>query len=52
MYLTDVLPWNNAHPAADGSIAELNRLIGEIGAAEGVPVIGFHDALENPQSRG
>ena len=52
VYLTDVLPWNNAHPAADGSIAELNRLIGEIGAEEGVPVIGFHDALENPREPG
>ncbi len=48
VYLVDVLPWNNGHPDADGPIAELNRLIAEIGRDEGVPVIGWHDVLEDP----
>ena len=50
--LVDVLPWNNGHPAADGPIAELNRLIGEIGRDEGVEVLPFHDALEDPDEPG
>ena len=33
-------------------IAELNRLIAAIGRDEGVPVIGFHDALEDPRQAG
>ena len=52
VYLVDVLPWNNGHPAADAPIAELNRRIAAIGRAEGVPVIGFHDRLENPEAHG
>jgi lysophospholipase L1-like esterase len=49
VYLVDVLPWNNGHPAADKPIAELNRMIDAIGRDEGVTVIGFHDALEDPR---
>jgi lysophospholipase L1-like esterase len=45
VYLVEVLPWNNGHPAADRPIADLNRLIAEIAAAENVPVIRWHDAL-------
>ena len=52
VYLVDVLPWNNGHPDADRPIAELNRLIAEIGRDEGVPVIGWHDALEDPADPG
>jgi lysophospholipase L1-like esterase len=52
VYLVDVLPWNNGHPAADAPIAKLNRLIAEIGARQDVPVIGFHDALEQPPGSG
>ena len=37
VYLVDVLPWNNGHPAADRPIAELNRRIEAIGRDEGVP---------------
>ncbi len=47
VYVVDVLPWNNGHPAADRPIADLNRLIAELGAAENVPVIRWHDALED-----
>ena len=50
--LVDVLPWNNGHPSADRPIAELNRLIGEIGREERVPVLPFHDALEDPAEPG
>ena len=52
VYLVDVLPWNNGHPAADRPIAELNRLIRRIGADENVPVIAWHDALEDPAEPG
>jgi lysophospholipase L1-like esterase len=50
VYLADVLPWNNGHPAADAPIAALNRLIGEIGTRRRVPVLGFHDALSDPDA--
>jgi lysophospholipase L1-like esterase len=52
VYLVDVLPWNNGHPAADRPISALNRLIAEVGRAEAVPVIGWHDALEDPSRPG
>ena len=52
VYLVEVLPWNNAHPAADRPITELNRLIARIGAEEGVPVIAWHDAVEDPATPG
>jgi len=50
--LADVLPWNNAYPQADPRIRELNRLIAEIGRTEGVPVLPFHDTLEDPEAPG
>jgi lysophospholipase L1-like esterase len=40
----DVLPWNGGWPAAEPSIRELNALI----RAFGVPVLPFHDTLEDP----
>ena len=52
VYLANVLPWNNGHPAADRPIAELNRRIAAIGREQGVPVIDFHDALEDPDEPG
>ena len=48
-YLVNVLPWNNGHPQFDGKINQLNRMIDSIGAEEGVTVINFHDALEDPR---
>jgi lysophospholipase L1-like esterase len=48
-YLVNVLPWNNGHPQFDGKIAQLNRMIEQIGADEGVTVIDFHGALEDPR---
>jgi len=50
--ITDVLPWNNGHPIADEPIAELNELIAGIARDEDVPLIGFHDELEDPGARG
>ena len=51
-YLVDVLPWNNGHPAADRPIEQLNSLIVRIGREEDVPVIPFHDTLEDPDEPG
>jgi len=50
--LVDVLPWTNGHPAADEPIEQLNRLIERIGAEEGIPVLPFHDTLEDPAEPG
>jgi lysophospholipase L1-like esterase len=50
--IADVLPWNNGYPQADPRIRELNRLIAEIGGSEDVPVLPFHDTLEDPAAPG
>ncbi len=50
--LVNVLPWNNGHPRFDDQITELNRMIAAIGRDQGVPVIDFHDALEDPKKAG
>ena len=50
--LADVLPWNNGWPDAEPKIRELNALIVEIGASEGVPVLPFHETLEDPEAPG
>ena len=52
VFLTNVLPWNNGHPLADGSITELNRRIDAIGRSENVPVLPFFRTLEDPQAPG
>jgi lysophospholipase L1-like esterase len=44
----DVLPWNNGWPAAEAPIRALNALIDELG----VPVLPFHDTLEDPDAPG
>jgi lysophospholipase L1-like esterase len=44
----DVLPWNNGWPAAEAPIRELNALI----RAFGVPLLPFHDTLEDPDAPG
>jgi lysophospholipase L1-like esterase len=46
--VADVLPWNNRWPAAEPSIRELNALI----EAMGVPVLPFHDTLQDPERPG
>ena len=46
--VADVLPWNNGWPRAEAPIRELNALI----AAMGVPVLPFHETLEDPERPG
>jgi lysophospholipase L1-like esterase len=50
--LADVLPWNNGWPDAEPKIRALNALIADIGADEDVPVLPFHETLEDPDARG
>ncbi len=50
--VADVLPWNNGHPDADPAIARLNAEIRAIGRDEDVPVLPFHDTLEDPARPG
>lgn len=50
--IADLLPWNNGFPTADPQIRELNALIEAIGAEESVPVLPFHDTLEDPKRPG
>ena len=50
--LADVLPWNNGYPAADLEIRRLNELIREVAREEGVPLLPFHDTLEDPERPG
>jgi lysophospholipase L1-like esterase len=50
--LVELLPWTRGHPAADGPIRRLNRLIHAIGAREKVPVVAWHRALEDPHTPG
>jgi lysophospholipase L1-like esterase len=44
----DVLPWNNGWPAREAPIRALNARIRELG----VPVLPFHDTLEDPDAPG
>jgi lysophospholipase L1-like esterase len=46
--VANVLPWNNGWPRAEAPIRELNALI----AALGVPVLPFHETLEDPERPG
>lgn len=50
--IADVLPWNNGHPAADAPIEKLNDLIEGIAETEDVPLLPFHDTLEDPAEPG
>jgi lysophospholipase L1-like esterase len=50
--LVDVLPWNNGWPDAEPRIRQLNALIAEIARAEDVPLLPFHDTLEDPERPG
>jgi lysophospholipase L1-like esterase len=46
--VADVLPWNNGYPSAEEPIRRLNALISEIG----VPVLAFHDTLDDAERHG
>jgi lysophospholipase L1-like esterase len=50
--LVDVLPWNNGWPDAEPEIRRLNELIAEIARDEDVPLLRFHDTLEDPERPG
>jgi lysophospholipase L1-like esterase len=50
--LAEVLPWNNGWPDAETKIRRLNELIAGIARDEGVPLLPFHDTLEDPERPG
>jgi lysophospholipase L1-like esterase len=50
--IADVLPWNNGWPDAEPQIRRLNALIADIAREEGVPLLPFHDTLEDPERPG
>jgi lysophospholipase L1-like esterase len=50
--VADVLPWNNASAAQRAAIIRLNALIAELAADEDVPLLPFHDTLEDPDRPG
>ena len=50
--ITDVLPWNNGYPVADPQIRAMNLLIADIAAEERIPLLPFHDTLEDPDAPG
>lgn len=50
--LTNVLPWNNGWPGAEPEIRGLNALIEGIAREEGVALLRFHEALEDPEHPG
>ncbi|MDQ3729849.1 MAG: GDSL-type esterase/lipase family protein [Actinomycetota bacterium] len=50
--VVNVLPWNNGHPIADDPIDQLNSSIAAIAEREGVPLIDFYGALEDPDTSG
>jgi lysophospholipase L1-like esterase len=50
--VADVLPWNNGWPDAEPTIRTLNALIAEIADEQRVPLLAFHDAVEDPDRPG
>jgi lysophospholipase L1-like esterase len=50
--LANVLPWNNGWPEAEPKIRALNELIAGIARDEDVPLLAFHDTLEDPERPG
>jgi lysophospholipase L1-like esterase len=50
--LADVLPWNNGWPDAEPKIQRLNELVQEIARDEAVPLLPFHDTLEDRERPG
>ena len=50
--VANVLPWNNGYPKAEDPIRRLNALVDELADAEGVPVLPFHETLEDPDRSG
>jgi lysophospholipase L1-like esterase len=50
--IADVLPWNNGWPDAAPRIRRLNELIAQVAREEDVPLLPFHDTLEDPERPG
>jgi lysophospholipase L1-like esterase len=50
--IVDVLPWNNGWPDAEPEIRRLNALIAELARDESIPLLSFHDTLEDPDRPG
>jgi lysophospholipase L1-like esterase len=50
--LADVLPWNNGWPEAEPKIRRLNALLEQIAREAEVPLLRFHDTLEDPARPG
>ena len=50
--LADVLPWNNGWPDAEAAIRNLNELVRAIATEDGVPLLPFHDTLEDQERPG
>jgi lysophospholipase L1-like esterase len=50
--LPNVLPWNNGWPDAEPRIRELNELIEAVAGQEDVPLLPFHETLEDPERPG
>ena len=50
--LADVLPWNSGWPDAEPKIRRLNELLADIAEQEDVPLLPFHDTLEDPDRPG
>jgi lysophospholipase L1-like esterase len=50
--LADVLPWNNGWPDAEPEIRRLNALVADIAREQDVPLLPFHDTLEDPNRPG
>jgi lysophospholipase L1-like esterase len=50
--VADVLPWNNAYPAAKPQIEELNAAIHLLARQERVPLLPFYATLDDPEHPG
>ena len=50
--IVDVLPWNNGLPESELQIRQLNELIAGLARDEGIPLLPFHDTLEDPDRPG
>jgi len=50
--IADVLPWNNGWPDTEPRIRELNELIAALARDESIPLLSFHDTLEDPDRPG
>jgi lysophospholipase L1-like esterase len=50
--IADVLPWNVGYPGSDLEIQKLNGLIAQIAVDEAVPLLPFHDTLDDPTAPG